>query len=80
MSTTIQKSTFTYVVLHRSDEVPESLGDAMVQAYDGGMVGLEIESVTVDIPNENVSDELVALGNDGEFFDSDLEDAGYAFD
>ena len=69
MSTPIQKTTYTYVVMHTADDSPEDIEHAMREAYDGHMVGLEMSDVTVDIPDNKVSEELCNLGNDGTFFD-----------
>lgn len=70
----ISKTTYTFVVLHRTDQPPTSLHDAIEEAYGGHAVGWETEESTVPVANENVPAELRELGNDGEFFDDDLEE------
>lgn len=72
MSATISKTTYTFVVLHTSDERPLSLEDAMEQSMNGNMVGMETQEVTENVRSEDVVGELVALGNDGEFFNYEL--------
>lgn len=69
---TISKTTFTYTVLHRTDEPVMSIEEAMSRAWDGDAVGGETEVIAVHVPDEQVEDELVALGNDGEFFNDAL--------
>lgn len=69
----IVKTTITFTVLHRADNPMESLGHAMSESWDGDAVGWETESVTVPVSPDDVVDELVALGNDGTFFDDDDE-------
>lgn len=63
----IQKTTYTFVVLHAEDNPPQDIEHALNESYDGMMVGLETGAETVDVPDEKVVDELVALGNDGSF-------------
>ncbi|BBY53995.1 hypothetical protein H7J07_05180 [Mycobacterium koreense] len=65
---TISKTTFTFTVLHRSDDPPADLGVAIHEADHGNAVGLETSRETVAVPDAAVADELRALGNDGEFF------------
>lgn len=69
---TISKTTITFTVLHRTDEPIEDLAEALARSFDGHAVGLETASATITVPDEQVPAELVALGNDGEFFDHDL--------
>lgn len=69
---TISKTTFTFTVLHRSDDPPADLGDAISEADHGSAVGLETSRETVPVADSAVADELLALGNDGEFFDDDI--------
>lgn len=81
----ISRTTFTFTVLHRTDEpftgfdgdgpLDTTLGEALARSWDGNAVGLVTAEVTVPVPLEEVEDALVALGNDGAFFDTDLEDA-----
>lgn len=68
----ISKTTFTFTVLHRTDEPIEDLEEAIARSFDGHAVGLETGSTTETVPNERVRAELVLLHNDGEFFDIDL--------
>jgi len=82
--TTIVKTTFTFAVLHRADEpftwdeasgdgpLDNNLGEALARSWDGHAVGMITSEETVDVPDEQVETELVALYNDGEFFDDDL--------
>lgn len=79
----ISKTTITFTVLHRTDDFPLNgqfwgemngpydgeLGYLMQEAWDGGMVGIESESVTVPVADDQVRSELLSMGNDGEFFD-----------
>lgn len=77
----ISKTTITFTVLHRTgDEGLEAareynhyldgpLGYVMQEAWDGGMVGLESDPVTEAIPDAEVEAELLAMGNDGTFFE-----------
>lgn len=83
--TRIKKTTITFTVLHRADDYPNDeeiwgemdnpydgeLGYLMKEAWDGGMVGMESDAVTVDVPEDQVRGELLAMGNDGTFFDDD---------
>lgn len=80
----ISKTTFTFTVLHRTDEpftwdhgngdgaLNTNLGEALTRSWDGHAVGAVTDETTVPVPSSQVEDELVALGNDGEFFDDDL--------
>lgn len=90
--TTISKTTFTFTVLHRTDEPFNddydsgydgpfcgSIAEAMQRSFDGNAVGDVTAEETVPVEDADVADELVALGNDGEFFDNDLEDAASTF-
>lgn len=85
MTTPISKTTFTFTVLHRADEPFEEgnedswddnpLGEALARSWDGHAVGRITKQETRDIElPETVRSELVALGNDGEFFDDDLDE------
>lgn len=70
--TTISKTDFTFSVVHRTDDRPNSLEHALEQADTGGMVGNVTDVFTVSVDDEDVPDTLRELGNDGEFFDVDL--------
>jgi hypothetical protein len=83
MASTISKTTYTFVVLHRTDEpimgdddfdgpFGGDLGAALQRSWDGNAVGAVTSEVTEEIADTEVPEELVELGNDGEFFDSDL--------
>jgi hypothetical protein len=72
---TIAKTTFTFTVLHRSDEPLEDLSAAIYEASEGHAVGMGSHQTTVPVPDSQVPAELVALDNDGSFFDDDLDDA-----
>lgn len=69
---TISKTVISFTVLHRTDEPIEDLQDALSRSFDGHAVGLETAQNTEQIADFQVADELIALGNDGEFFDHDL--------
>jgi hypothetical protein len=86
MTNKISKTTFTFVVLHRTDEpfvgtpdhsgpYADSLGEALERSWDGHAVGWTVDAVTEEVPDQDVSEELGKLGNDGTFFDFDLEEA-----
>jgi len=85
--TEVSKTTITFTVLHRSDDPALSgeetwgeynhaydgpLGYLMQESWDGGMVGLEGDWVTVPVPDDQVKAELLKMGNDGTFFNDDL--------
>lgn len=70
---TISKTTITFTVLHRTDEPIADLELALRESYDGHAVGDTTAIATVPVTDSQVHNELVALGNDGEFFDDDLE-------
>jgi hypothetical protein len=87
--TQISKTTVTFTVLHRTDDPVLSgqetigeydhaydglLGYIMRESWDGGMVGVESDPKTVPVPDDQVPGELLAMGNDGTFFDDDLEE------
>lgn len=72
----ISKTVITFTVLHRTDEPfnPHwTLQDAMARSLDGNAVGWETDTITEEVGDFEVEDELVKLGNDGSFFDTDLE-------
>lgn len=84
MTATISKTTITFVVLHRTDEpiigfegdgpLASPLGEALARSWDGHAVGMETSEETVEVPDDHVENELVALHNDGTFFDDDLDE------
>lgn len=77
MASTISRTTFTFTVLHPSSEdIAEwDLYDVVSECDTGHAVGAVTRTLTEAIPDKDVPAELRKLGNDGEFFDADLEDA-----
>lgn len=86
MSTGINMTVYTFTVLHRTDEPfhgdtyymgpfeGSELGEAMTRAYDGNAVGIEQFVQTTEVQSaEDVRKYLIAMGNDGEFFDDQME-------
>ena len=67
----IRKTTFTYVVYHEADDEPVNLPHAMWEANQGSMVGSTIDMKTESVHPDKLVDELVAIGNDGTFFDTE---------
>lgn len=66
----INKTVITFTVLHRADEpLPCGLAHVLEETDYGNAVGLETDRKTVEVPNMDVQSELIALGNDGEFFE-----------
>lgn len=72
----ISKTTFTYTVLHRTDTPPSDVYVALGEAMDGHMVGAQMASETEPVAREDVRTELLAVGNDGGFFDFDFDEEG----
>ena len=70
--TTISKTKYMFTVLHRTDEPPADLHDALEEAEGGHAVGVEHLMYTIPVPDEAVPMELKQMGNDGSFFDDDL--------
>jgi hypothetical protein len=48
---------------------------ALSEIDEGGWIGCEIVGSVENIPDDKVRDELLAIGNDGTFFDDVLDDA-----
>ena len=69
---TVSRTTFVFEVLHRTDEPLDNLYDALREAETSHAVGQVVEQHSVDLDDDDVADELRDLGNDGEFFDDDL--------
>lgn len=70
----IAKTVYTFTVLHPADAPLDDLGHALYEASEGNAVGDVTAETTVTLVPDAVRSELIALGNDGEFFDSyDLE-------
>jgi hypothetical protein len=66
----ISKTVITITVLHPSDEpLSGSLACVLEEMDDGNAVGLETFRTTVAVADDAVKNELLALGNDGEFFE-----------
>ena len=85
MAEAISKTTISFTVLHRTGDegleeasqrnydhyLDSPLGYILQEAWDGGMVGIESEPVTIAIPDDHVREELLAMGNDGTFFEEE---------
>lgn len=67
----IVRTTFTFTVVHPAAVTLEDIQAALAESFDGDAVGRETDRVTVPLGDAIVADELVALGNDGTFFDRD---------
>jgi hypothetical protein len=76
MPTRIQKTTLTFTVLHpATDDLEEMPIEAIWNECDGGaFVGACTERIKTDVSDRAVKKELMALGNDGEFFNDLLAD------
>ena len=71
----ISKTVITLTVLHRADEpLSPSLDDVLYEITEGGAVGWETNRVSSAVAPDAVQSELIALGNDGTFFDDDDDD------
>lgn len=72
----IVKTTITITVLHRADNPMTDcdIEEVLYEMREGEAVGWETGRVTETVAAEQVPDELVALGNDGTFFDDDEEE------
>lgn len=73
----IVKTTITITVLHRADNPMTDcdIEEVLYETREGEAVGWETDRVTEPVAAEQVPDELVALGNDGTFFDDDEEES-----
>jgi hypothetical protein len=71
--TTISRTLFTFVVMHRTDQPIGSLARALHEANEGNAVGSEEMVIRSAVLDKDVRRELQQLGNDGTFFDDDLE-------
>ena len=71
--TGIVKTTITITVMHRGDHplTDHDIEEVLYEMREGDAVGWETDRVTEPVPAERVCHELVALGNDGTFFDDD---------
>jgi hypothetical protein len=73
MASTISRTTFTFEVLHRTNDAPHTLDDAFNEIERGHAIGGPQRAVTAEVPDTEVPETLVDdFGNDGEFFDDDL--------
>lgn len=71
---TISKTTITFTVLHVDGELPESLEDILAVSDYGNAVGAVTKTTVEAVADDEVHDELIALGNDGEFFAQEDEE------
>ena len=83
---TISRTTFTFEVLHRTDEpftwdqssgngpLDNNLGEALARSWDGNAVGSITSETTETVGDSDVYYRLIQLGNDGTFFDDDLDE------
>lgn len=68
----IVKTSITITVLHRVDNtLGDDIEEVLYEIREGEAVGRETDRTIEPVPADLVSDELVALGNDGTFFDDD---------
>lgn len=66
----IVKTTITVTLLHRADNaLGDDLDDVLYEMREGDAVGWETNRVTEPVAADQVEGELIALGNDGTFFD-----------
>jgi hypothetical protein len=74
----IQKSTMTFTFLHPADDPVQEMTVEQIfeECETGGFVGSwgAEPMTTEDVPDDEVEEELQALGNDGEFFKAFEED------
>jgi len=74
-SPVISKTTYVFVLMHRSDELVPTIEDAIDMANNGHGVGDVVVTSTLYVPDNHVEFNLIELGNDGSFFDEDLKDS-----
>lgn len=69
----IVKTTITITLLHRSDNLMSDydIEDVLYEMREGEAVGWETSRITEPVAPERVEQELIALGNDGTFFNTD---------
>lgn len=73
MTSTISRTTFTFEVLHRTDDAPHTLDDAFNEIERGHAIGGPQHAVTAEVPDTDVPETLVDdFNDDGSFFDHDL--------
>lgn len=73
MTDSIVKTTITITLLHRADNPMDShnIEQVLWEMSEGDAVGWETDRTTKPVPAERVEAELIALGNDGTFFNED---------
>lgn len=78
MAKDIMKTTITLTILHHKDSDIQnmSLADIVYQIDDGDCIGDAKNVTTEPVPEDKVNDELLAMGNDGSFFDG-LDDNAF---
>lgn len=74
---TIVRTVYVFEMLHRADEQPKSLHNAINEAEGGHAVGQTLSEVTTSLADRLVPAALRRLGNDGEFFAVDLDAESY---
>lgn len=65
----VSQTTITFTVLHPSDIAVGGIDEAIFLAMDGDGVGMDVDVSTVSVADSEVRAKLIALGNDGVFFD-----------
>ena len=66
----VSKTVITITVLHHTDDVlPDEIEDVLYETREGYACGWETDRVTTLVPPDRVKSELIAVGNDGTFFD-----------
>lgn len=68
----IIKTTFTFTVLHHDNELlSDDLREVLDEADTGNIIGMLTDRFTWSVPDSAVREELLKLGNDGTFFETD---------
>lgn len=71
----VSRTLIMLTVLHPTDQpLPENLAIVLEEMDTGNAVGAETGRVTHELPADQVGFELIALGNDGDFFKGDEDD------
>ena len=72
----VKKTVVTVTVLHEAGESLDglSLSDIAYELDEGSMIGSFGLTSLTDIPDSQLEDELLQIGNDGEFFGYLFED------
>ena len=70
---TVRKTVIEFTVYHRDFDDPASmdLADVISECDTGSMIGQVTDVKESTVPDGNVVDELIAIGNDGSFFDEE---------